>query len=75
MLHPIEQLIRKKQENPTQIVGNIMYILMRDLHLGYREIKMMPLCDILELLKRWNKQQKEEQKEADKLNKKMKRRR
>jgi len=62
MLHPIEEFINKKKRNPNKIVGDLMYILMRDLHLSYRDIKRMPLCDILELVKRWNKEQKETEK-------------
>jgi len=62
MLHPIEELMKEGDNDPDKIVGNIMYILMRDLHLGYREIKRMPLSDILELVKRWNKEQKETEK-------------
>jgi hypothetical protein len=68
--HPIEDLIQKGDNNPNKIVGNLMYILMRDLHLGYREIKKMPLCDILELIKRWNKEQKETEKEMKKTRRK-----
>lgn len=61
-MHPIEELVQGKITEPEELIGDIKYILMRDLHLGYREIKKMPLCEVLELLKRWNKQKKEEEK-------------
>lgn len=54
--------MKKKGNDPNKIVGDLMYVLMRDLHLGYREIKRMPLCDILGLIERWNKEQKETEK-------------
>jgi hypothetical protein len=66
MQHPIEELMHKKGNDPNQIVGDLMYVLMRDLHLGYRDIKRMPLCDILELTKRWSKEQKETEKQMKK---------
>jgi hypothetical protein len=63
-LHPIDQLIGKEQEN-KDIVADIVYIFTRDLHLSYREIKIMPLEDVVKLLKRWNQEQ-EKIKEANK---------
>lgn len=60
--HPIEDIVAGKSHNPEDVVADIMYILMRDLHLGYREIKKMPLEDIIKLIKRWKKEQKENEK-------------
>jgi hypothetical protein len=53
----IENLMHGKS-NTKEIVHDAMYVLMRDLHLSYREIKRMPLEDILKLLDRWAKEQK-----------------
>jgi len=66
MPHPIENIISRKSANPKKVVGDITYLLMRHLHLGYREIKMMPLRDILDLVKHWNKEQKDKEKELKK---------
>jgi hypothetical protein len=61
----IENLINKKGSD--KVVEDIMYILMRDLHLGYEEIKRMPLKDILELINHWKKEKQQEKKEMDKM--------
>jgi len=67
-MHPIERIILKKQSEKStkKIVSNIMYVLMRDLNQDYRTIKKMPLCDVIELIKLWNKEQKEIEKEMKK---------
>jgi len=60
----VQEVINRNKTK--DLIGDIMYIMMRDLHLSYREIKKMPLCDLLNLLDRWNKEQKETKKMLDK---------
>jgi hypothetical protein len=64
----IEEIIRRgRKKEGKEIVANIIYILMRDLHQDYRVIKKMPLCDVLELIKLWQKEQEETKKELNKM--------
>ena len=64
----VQEIINRNQTK--DIIGDIMYIMMRDLHLSYREIKKMPLQDLLALLERWKKEQKETKKMMDKSRRK-----
>ncbi len=69
-MHPIEKIIQGNQRKKSKdIVADIIYVLSRDNHLSYREIKRMPLADVLKLLERWHK----EQEEIKKQNKRIKR--
>jgi hypothetical protein len=61
--------------SPKQIVDTLKYIFARDLHITPRELKKMPLCDVISLFKLWNKQRKKEEKDMKKLNSKARRRR
>jgi len=62
----IEKRIRRHKNNPSEIFGNLCYIFMRDLHLSFDEIINMPIPMANALLKRWEKQRKEEEKQLKK---------
>lgn len=58
-MFPSEIQKRINKNNTKDIVGNMTYVLMREFHLSYREIKQMPLNDILFLLTKLHQEKKE----------------
>lgn len=66
MQRPIEiqRLMDRKGNNASEIFGNIAYSLMSHLHLGYEEVKKIPVPMALELMKRLQKEAKEMEKRS-----------
>ena len=65
-MHPIEELMQNKG-GAENIVGDITYVFSRDLHISPRELRCMPLCDMLQLFQRLKKEQKANEKQMQKL--------
>jgi len=54
-----QDIERLKGGGTPNVVATIKYIFARDLHIGPRELRTMPLIEVLTLLKMWKKEQKE----------------